>query len=848
MFKMSACGFGSRKCTSMTVPPYEMATASQSYLKRIEGLFKRDLENPLLVISTPPGYGKSGLTEGFLQNGEYPYAILTIREIDNWGYFFWIRFIEAIVKLFPDLEEHICHCDFPDTPEKVFLFLKELYPHARAETRSVFVIDNYELLENESVIDFIKDLIECEIKNLVFAIIDNRNSPSIEALTRTGVSFARIGEDDLRLTAQEVRELFASYDMRLASIQAETLATQWEGWPLAICSTLIGSREEGWKDADPEVFIQRFFARTFFNSYAEQDRKVLVQLSLVDCFDKEMLRMLHPSSEHFITLLQRIPFICFDPKDETFSFRNAYRSFLAAKERKLDKAERYAAHKAAIDMLTAMNRPLHTLPYLLACENYDGITAVITESLDVYARRSKVRYLLHCIEELPLPYRFSHPRTEFLRIVFILLLGEIDQVEQALDNLFGRFDANEIDDRELLGEIHFLSAHVSHIRNKDDFVEHYRIASELLPNGSRYWSDHPPIILNAGLLMASGNDPDTLKRMHGLFEESLPYMKILLRGKGTRIALLYSATASFFTYHLEESYGYAQEIVYDAKLNGHHELLLVAYYILIRITMLKGSMKEARETLDAAAAHINKYGLIHLRGLYDRIAAYVSIYANREEIAPVWLTGDIYEGALWEYSREALAQACYLLEIKENRKAVALTNRLIVINEDLGNWGDSLYSHLYRAIARYKLDEFAGALDDLTIAYQMTYANNIITPFIECATGMRSLLTLARKMRPDTFDSSWMSTVYAKSSGYAKKIASYRNRLAQKTTRAPQLSPRKIDVLQALADGLTQKEIAQQLGVASSTVKTHITSIYETLGAQNKVDAVRIAISMGLIE
>lgn len=63
----------------------------------------------------------------------------------------------------------------------------------------------------------------------------------------------------------------------------------------------------------------------------------------------------------------------------------------------------------------------------------------------------------------------------------------------------------------------------------------------------------------------------------------------------------------------------------------------------------------------------------------------------------------------------------------------------------------------------------------------------------------------------------------------------------------PQLSPRESEVLRLLADGLGVAAIARQLFVSESTAKTHISKIYEKLGAGNRAQAIMKAIRAGLL-
>lgn len=61
------------------------------------------------------------------------------------------------------------------------------------------------------------------------------------------------------------------------------------------------------------------------------------------------------------------------------------------------------------------------------------------------------------------------------------------------------------------------------------------------------------------------------------------------------------------------------------------------------------------------------------------------------------------------------------------------------------------------------------------------------------------------------------------------------------------LTPRERQVLELVADGLPNKVIAERLGIGSETVKFHLGSILGKLGASNRTDAVRVAITQGLI-
>jgi two-component system, NarL family, response regulator DegU len=61
------------------------------------------------------------------------------------------------------------------------------------------------------------------------------------------------------------------------------------------------------------------------------------------------------------------------------------------------------------------------------------------------------------------------------------------------------------------------------------------------------------------------------------------------------------------------------------------------------------------------------------------------------------------------------------------------------------------------------------------------------------------------------------------------------------------LSDREIEVLQLLADGSSNKEIAAKLFISTQTVKTHIAHIFEKLGVSDRTEAVASALRRGLV-
>jgi len=61
------------------------------------------------------------------------------------------------------------------------------------------------------------------------------------------------------------------------------------------------------------------------------------------------------------------------------------------------------------------------------------------------------------------------------------------------------------------------------------------------------------------------------------------------------------------------------------------------------------------------------------------------------------------------------------------------------------------------------------------------------------------------------------------------------------------LSPRQIEILQGIADGLSTKQVARDLGITQKTVHNHLNAIYRRLDTQSLTHAVLSAVRLGII-
>jgi DNA-binding NarL/FixJ family response regulator len=99
-----------------------------------------------------------------------------------------------------------------------------------------------------------------------------------------------------------------------------------------------------------------------------------------------------------------------------------------------------------------------------------------------------------------------------------------------------------------------------------------------------------------------------------------------------------------------------------------------------------------------------------------------------------------------------------------------------------------------------------------------------------------------------------ISAIYAAHDGLvllsapaAESLAAVYDDQALETGLSEEITSRETDVLRMLAEGLVNKDIATRLGISEHTVKFHVSSILDKLGASTRTEAVALGIRRGLI-
>jgi LuxR family maltose regulon positive regulatory protein len=183
-------------------------------------------------------------------------------------------------------------------------------------------------------------------------------------------------------------------------------------------------------------------------------------------------------------------------------------------------------------------------------------------------------------------------------------------------------------------------------------------------------------------------------------------------------------------------------------------------------------------------------------------------------------------------------------------EASALIDRLLVGCESAGLVGLNLRLLPLKSLILARLGEQKEALETLEQALIMAEPQGYKRSFLQYGKALVPLLrVLFEKKQHQEFILEMLTSIEVQAS---TKLPGMVDPMAKTSlpdrSLIESLSERELEVLQWIANGSTNREIAQGLVLSLYTVKTHASNIYSKLGVKNRTEAVSRARLLGLLD
>ena len=281
-----------------------------------------------------------------------------------------------------------------------------------------------------------------------------------------------------------------------------------------------------------------------------------------------------------------------------------------------------------------------------------------------------------------------------------------------------------------------------------------------------------------------------------------------------------------------------------------------------RKCLAQARMKESEGDLDSALDLLEDAKLYYVRSLIpntqpvDAIQARIHLKQGRLPKAEEWvrergLSTKDNLGYLREYEHITLARVL-IAEYQNNREeriileGLHLLERLLTAAENQNRMGSVLHILMVTALAHHAAGSIPQAFASLERSLRLAQPEGYFRTLVDEGEPMRALLSAFQ-----TWIEKQPRSQYRDLLGYAGTLLLA---FAQPTGTAKPasgmieaLSPRELEVLRLIAQGLSNNEISQKLFLALNTVKGHNRIIFDKLQVQNRTEAVARARELGLL-
>lgn len=827
---------------------------------RVEEILKQALQYPLVTLFAGSGYGKRKSVAQYLAGQDVNVIWLQAARSENMAAQFWDGFLAAFAQGDDVAASQASALAFPVVREDWDAFQQALATYAGTGRRLAMVIEGYEHVRDENMHRFIVNVASLRLGYFCIVLIgQNHNVPALRALADADLLY-KITADDLKYTAGEVAELLDYYGVSYTSDELTNFCRRTEGWPMAVNDLARhysqNPQGDGLGTRGFSGYFQ-FFCRDYYAAYPAEVQRLLLKLALLPIFSAEMIAgMDAPPVREMLAILDANPYVNYDPMTGTYGFHSMYRDFLCDRKSELTDGEIDAVYSVAGDWFDRNGLLFEAVACFEKCKRYDDMYNSITSLALERRERVLADFVLDYLGRLPEEYVRKNPLVLCTRAAMLLNNFEVDQGEEMIQRLREEYEAKAPtpENRAFLGELYIMLSDYCYIRNNDEMHACYQKAAECLPNGSVFRDEKLMLLDNNSVFFLRNGAAGELDHMVRAFAEGMPVGAKVMQGCGCGLEHLFAAEAAYCTGDMAGAKTEAYRAIYKAQEKNQHDIICNAHYLLMCASLYSDNYEETMDRLDHLRQYVGNHSNTALFTLRDCAQGWLYLKLADPDRIPKWLTDaqqSATKGPPLEVGRPRLVRAGYLLKQQRYHELLALLEQMEGLYAKRGLWLARLSTYILKAICHMKMEQNALALEAFAQAYEMSWQNNIITPFVENGSDMRTLVEMVRRQEAHGFNVAWLDAVHQKSSTYAKRLSAMAGEHKRATSGTPVaqvgLTAREVEVLQALAQGLTRDEIGYHLHISVNTVKSVIKSIYNKMNAVNRADAVHMAGLMGLI-
>lgn len=795
----------------------------------------------LTVISAPAGSGKTTLAVEWVASMPGSVAWLSLDEDDNDP----IRFM---LEVFAALQVAGIDASNPSSQRNSKTMMAELINELMDMPATTLMLDDYHVIHEPSIHAALAYLLDHIPPSLQMVLLTRELPPLPLSRLRTRGQLVELNLSDLRFTVDETNT-FLNQVMRLnlSSEQIHSLERYTQGWIAGLQMagiSLQANKDHTVAQAQEQQFLSEYLLAEIFDQQAKDVQDFLLNTSIVEQFSLSLCKaMMSGNAGKLLTRIQQAN-LFISQVGAWYQYHPLFREFLQAqlKEKYPERIE--GLHCRALAWMEDNGFRENALQHAHAVDDQETYARLVESLAPDYLKRGELVTLRRWLKRLPDAMIWKYPRL-CLTQIWLLLDSNLQTDAQSYFDRLGTFLDKKLQSEFLaLRALHAAMNHKPDValkfakraqrstQAKDPFIQTYVAfgmgAAQKM--GLNFFQAEQSFRDSLALADADGNTyiaisslvnlADVLylqARLHDAEHVCKTALKRFGHTPDARDWHLTLARISFQHNKLDESL---------AETNRVMELSAEEPVTLARAFLHRALTHHALGERTLARADLNSADQL-ARGFQDQvilrsILRQQSLFAAQEGdliSAKQWLHTLLIHGEqpfpfFQAYARGRLlyaerrfkgAQAEFQLALKHLQGADFALVRLEVM--------------IWQAACLGALDKTGEGAKILKQAIKAAQTESVIRPFVEARQG---LLSLIEKSGRENFP--W--------------VLDFLHEMGQKTEGLV-LTRREREILQLLAVGLSNQEMAERLFIAEGTLKRHVANVYQKLGVHNRAQAIR---------
>jgi len=858
----------------------------------------RDPGRRLTLLSAPAGFGKTTLLSEWTRGRKDSVAWVSLDEGDNDP----VRFVSYLVAALRSTGEEgfgegiMAALRSPEPPRMEAVLSTLINELAALPGEVAVILDDYHLIDSENVHGIVSFLLE-RLPESTHLVISGRVDPPLP-LTRLRVrgQMTELHAADLRFTPEEAAAFLSDVmSLDLSADDVSALEGVTEGWIAALQLAALSMR----KRKDVSDFIRSFSGghRDVFDFLAEEVlgeqtepvQSFLLETSILDNLSGPLCDAVTGRDDGQQTLekLERENLLVVPLDDERvwYRYHHLFADFLCGRLTR-ERPERLAAlHLRASEWCEQNALAIEAVRHALAAGDHERAARLMESGVGQTWYRGEVVTLLGWLQKLPAEAMRRRPLLLVWYAAALMLAGRSDGVESLLreaDRALGEAPGEEPDERLLATAAAVRSMHARFRGDAQGAIEHARRALALLAEDNLDPRPFAAIALaqayqaagdleaaiaafaDAGALgRAAGHDYIALSAMAsrahlqlagGRLREADEVLRSALEFAAERGAGLLPAVGSVrigmgeLCYEwddLDAAGRHLAEGVELAARTGDVGILMWGHIVLSRVRLAQGDAESALAAVGEAELVARSSGADH--AIVDAAVWKARLHLARGDLASASSEQEraARVGEVRRRSRELERVILARLLIARNEPGEAL-GLLAQLRETAETAGATIEILALQALALQAKGEKERAASTLAEALVLAEPEGYVRTFVDEGPPMDELLSMVLEAQqrgrldppvPAHYLRKLLAVLERDASGAALPSAGL----------PEPLSEREREVLQLIAAGKTNRQIASELFVGVGTVKTHLNNLYRKLDAHSRTQAVARARDLDLI-